>query len=671
MKTPHIFLLAAIGFAALLTAPPRAAQAQDAASLPNDGVISLDPVTVTGTKSGVPVYDSLSGSSVVTRDEMGSRLQPDSTADILRLVPGVTTQAASGDPGLGVNVRGLQDFGRVNVLVDGARQNFQREGHSAKGTFYFDPEMMKSVDVTRGPISSVYGSGAIGGVVSFTTIDAGDILNRGEWIGAKLKTSYETNGRAPLLHGEVAAQPNEALDVLGAATWRSSADYFDGHGEKVPYTAQDLLSGLLKSRIRPADDHEITLSALRVGNEFNSGLSTIYNTRAVADTLTAGYRFTPDLPFWDLSAKIYYASTNVEQTVIEGTPIGGLKSFEIGTTGFDVFNTSRFETGTFFHELTYGGDLFQDRVDTIDTFGTSAQLTPSGVRLVYGSFVQDRIRYKDWLEVIGALRHDFYRLSGNGIVNEGTRLSPKLTVGITPWQPVTFYGTYAEGYRAPSLIETLIEGVHPPPVSAGRFIPNPDLRAEIAHNVEAGVNLRFDSVFAPDDALRMKVSAFHNRVDDYIEQIFTPFPIPGGYQYRNIMQAAIQGVEAEGFYDAGNYYVGLSGHIIEGKNRLTDEELNKVPPNRLTATLGLRTLDGKLEFGTRMTLVGEKKKAEALGFVGDGYAVVDLFASWQVNERMTAGLVVENLLDRRYTEYLNGQPSAGINAKASLSIRLN
>ena len=121
----------------------------------DDTTIDLDAITVTATKAGERVYDSLSPSSVIGRERIETQIQPSSTADVLRLIPSVTTQSAPGDPGIGVNVRGLQDFGRVNVLVDGARQNFQREGHSAKGTFYFDPEMMKSVDVTRGPASSI------------------------------------------------------------------------------------------------------------------------------------------------------------------------------------------------------------------------------------------------------------------------------------------------------------------------------------------------------------------------------------------------------------------------------------------------------------------------------------------------------------------------------------
>jgi hemoglobin/transferrin/lactoferrin receptor protein len=103
-----------------------------------DSVV-LDAITVTASKAGERVYDSLSGSSVLTGAELERTLQPGSTADVLRLVPNVTTQSDGSDPGMGVNIRGLQDFGRVNVLVDGARQNFAREGHRARGQFYFDP----------------------------------------------------------------------------------------------------------------------------------------------------------------------------------------------------------------------------------------------------------------------------------------------------------------------------------------------------------------------------------------------------------------------------------------------------------------------------------------------------------------------------------------------------
>ncbi|WP_112664305.1 TonB-dependent hemoglobin/transferrin/lactoferrin family receptor [Microvirga flavescens] len=669
MPTTRFLGTTAILTAALLATDPVWAQATAPNGEAESTPIVLDQITVTATKAGENVYESLSPSSVLTRDELQSQVQPSSVSDVLRLIPGVTTQVGAGDSGTGVNIRGLQDFGRVNVLVDGARQNFQRQGHAANGTFYFDPEMMKSVDVTRGPVSSIYGSGAIGGVASFTTLDADDVIGEGRLIGARLKTGFETNGSTPVLHGEVATKQG-AFDILGAATWRSAGDYTSGDGRVVRDTAQDLLSGLFKSRIRPADDQELTLSALRIRNTFDGGLSTNYHTDAIADTYTAGYRWTPVSDLWNLSAKVYFTGTDVKQTVNDGIFAGATKSFRIGTTGFDLFNTSRLTTGAFSHEITYGGDFFEDNVKTRDSFGTSDQLTPSGTRLAYGTYLQDKVRYSTWLEVIGGLRYDSYRLSGSGIENDGQRVSPKFTVGVTPWDPITFYGTYAEGYRAPSLNETLIDGFHPPPVSAGRFFPNPDLKPEVAHTVEAGTNLRFNGLLQDTDRLRLKLGVFRNTVDDYIEQVFTPFPIPGGYQYQNIAKAKLHGFEAEGIYDAGTVFLGLGGQIMEGKNAITGDPLNKVPPNRLTTTLGFRLFEERLELGTRVTWVAEKKNAAALGFIGEPYTLVDLFADWNVSENVKAGLVIENLFDVQYTQYLNAQPSPGLNAKAALTVKL-
>ncbi|WP_348273268.1 TonB-dependent receptor plug domain-containing protein [Methylocapsa sp. D3K7] len=61
-----------------------------------------------------------------------------------------STQESQNDPGQSVNIRGLQDFGRVNILVDGARQDYQIFGYNAKGTYYLDPAFVGKTDVKGG-----------------------------------------------------------------------------------------------------------------------------------------------------------------------------------------------------------------------------------------------------------------------------------------------------------------------------------------------------------------------------------------------------------------------------------------------------------------------------------------------------------------------------------------
>ena len=81
----------------------------------------------------------------------------------------------------------------------------------------------------------------------------------------------------------------------------------------------------------------------------------------------------------------------------------------------------------------------------------------------------------------------------------GDRLSPRITVGVSPFRPgplegLQLYGTYAEGYRSPSVTETLISGLHPAGVTFP-FLPNPDLKPETGKTWEFGVNYSPDGVF--------------------------------------------------------------------------------------------------------------------------------------------------------------------------------
>ena len=136
------------------------------------------------------------------------------------------------------------------------------------------------------------------------------------------------------------------------------------------------------------------------------------------------------------------------------------RGYLLDTVGVDVHNTSRFETYDWRHAVTYGLDAFQDKVVTADLRGTSEVTTPGGQRTVSGGFVQWKANYTSLLEVVGALRYDNYQLESATTSSGGDRLSPKITVGLMPTAVLTPYASYAEGYRAPSITETLVNGPH-------------------------------------------------------------------------------------------------------------------------------------------------------------------------------------------------------------------
>ncbi len=635
----------------------------------------LEDITVTATRTAEPVDHTLSGTSVLDRSTIQTQTNPNRPSDFLDLIPGVTTSEQGGDPATSINIRGLQDFGRVNVMVDGARQNFQTSGHNANGAFYIDPEMIRSVDVTRGATATVYGSGAIGGVADFRTLTADDVLSADQVVGGFVKAKYSTNGAEPLGHAEAAGRVGQAFDVVTAGTWSRSTDYRDGNYDRIANSWDDLLSGLAKARYRPTEDQQITASALLYRASFDKGTTTVRSTDATTETYSLGHTWTPlDNDLVDLRSNVYYTTTRTDQTEVAGKNVGSKRSFDVATTGFDVNNTSRFATGAVGHALTYGVDGFFDQVDNTDDENSSNKYTPNGRRSVYGGFVQDQATW-EWLEVISAVRLDGYELTGGKIDNSGGRASPKLTIGVTPVPWITVFGTYAEAYRAPAITETLINGIHPG--VEFEFKPNPNLKPEVAHEFEGGVNLRFDDVLRDGDRVRVKAVAYYNQVDDYIDlksvQIDPPPPPPTPgyyYQYQNVAKAVLWGGEVEAVYDVGFAFAGLSGQIVRGVDQNTGEELASVPPDRLIATLGGRAFDARLVAGTRVSMVAGKNGSLSGWPESPGYTTVDLFASYQLTERISANLNFDNIFNRQYTQYLDLSASPRFNARLAVGIKL-
>ena len=205
------------------------------------------------------------------REQQLEQILPKRLSDIFVATPGVFFQDRGDNPATAVNIRGLQDFGRVAVVVDGARQNFQRTGHTANGEFFLDSELLAAADVVRGPTANIYGSGAIGGVVSFRTKDVEDILRPGERWGAVGRTEFGTNQVRGLasLFGAVRVNPN--VEFIAGGSYRGQSDYKDGNNEVVANSWQKVGSALGKLTFRPADGHEVKVGGTFQDFEYNFG----------------------------------------------------------------------------------------------------------------------------------------------------------------------------------------------------------------------------------------------------------------------------------------------------------------------------------------------------------------------------------------------------------------
>jgi hemoglobin/transferrin/lactoferrin receptor protein len=206
-------------------------------------------------------------------------------------------------------------------------------------------------------------------------------------------------------------------------------------------------------------------------------------------------------------------------------------------------------------------------------------------------------------------------------------------------------------------------------------------------------------VFRAGDSVRGKGTVFTNLVDNFIdleqvgEPILTSFvpgvpnsacpSLPRGlcmpfqpFQYVNVAQARLSGVELESGYDWGAGFATFEGSAINGKNLETGMSLATVPPYRASATLGFRFLDDRsLVVGARFTAVGASPKNVPTATDGGGplptagYGLVDLFASYAYNDRVSANFSVNNLLNREYTQFLNIEPNPGLTVKGGITIK--
>jgi hemoglobin/transferrin/lactoferrin receptor protein len=626
-----------------------------------DRVTLLDRITISATRIKEAVIDALAAESSIDEVEL-ERIQPDTAADIFRTTPGVAASMNGDDPATAINIRGLQQYGRVVVTLDGARQDYWRVGHGS-GSFYVEPELIKEATVIRGPVSNAYGSGSIGGVVSFETKDAGDFLRSDETWALSQRLGYETNGDGYTASTTGAYRFSEDADIIGNIVYRDRDAYEDGNGDEVPWTGEKVTSGYFKMTLRPADGHEIKLGAIVQGyNDYITGSSgstsptlSRYDADTSNQTYTASYTWQPDdNPLIDLEANVYYNRTRADQSQVwPPASIGNFRYYDVSTTGFNIRNSSRFDAGNMAHTITYGVDYYYlEGSSDASHFG-------AGEQQGYGGFLQWQGDYSNWLQLIAAIRYDGYQLDGEtrtvppvDASISGSRWSPRLTIGITPVTGFQIYGTYAEGYRAPGLQDVFRGGgAHG---SGDSYIPNLLLKPETARSWEAGVNLKYDDVFIAGDRLRAKLNFFYTDVDDYIDVDLTTVPRTA----INIGDARLKGFEAEGIYDYGWGFVNLSGALIDAKilnGVYAGQPLNNTPLDRFSATLGFRAFEDKLTFGAQYLSVGkitrtDRSHPDDPPEEDDGFDLVNVFANWQINDNLKLDFGIDNLFNEAYTD---------------------
>jgi hemoglobin/transferrin/lactoferrin receptor protein len=609
-----------------------------------DGVTQLAPIVIKGGRRassgsgyrGTPdwVYEEPASVSVISREAIQS--SPARNArDLLDTAAGVYANRSEGqNPGVTVNIRGLQDQNRVVTMIDGARQNFQRNGHGSTQRTYVETAFIREIDVEKSGTSGVGGAGALGGSVNFRTVEADDLIEDGRQWGGEANATVGTNEFQFDGASMAAVRLSDSFSVLGGISHKKIGAYDIGengdiklydssvHDGAAIFTGQDSYSYLLKAEAELTDDLDTSLTWLRNDSDFSQGS---YNNdgdldedtqQVLNDTLTSSLHWDPDSELIDLNARLWYNHTRNREKRYgsaindDGFPV----NYALGTLGFSIDNTSRFDTSAGSLSLNYGVEAFFDRGKTetledyflngVDMTATYTGTTPSGDRDVYSAFANATFEHDDWLMAQAGLRYDYYNLSGdaslyglevktidnrrcrlyfpNGVTcriwtgtidrvtvypenvipvdNSDGALLPSAMLAVKPVDWLQPFAKYSRSFRPPTIMETFLTGGHPG-VNLVENAPNPDLVAEEGNTFELGVNTTTDGLLSADDSVRLKAVGFYREIENYIA-LGTVHRAETGRDYASYVNVdgttRMKGIELEASYDAGKWYAGLS-----------------------------------------------------------------------------------------------------------------
>lgn len=619
--------------------------------------------------------------------------QASTISELFNQVPGVNNAGGERLTGQSFNIRGIgtgaaSDESKIIVTVDGAVKFHEQY---RVGSFFSDPELYKSVEVLRGPASStLYGSGAFGGVVNFTTKDPDDFIREGQTAAIRLKSQYETNigGVMTSVIGAYAFSDQTSLLLNG--NYRQSQNAIGGSGNTIGGTEAASLSGLAKLVHKFGDANEQVFKASYQQwqsnaddtkyDQVSSSFATGTVDRDVIDqTLVFSYENpASDNPFLDLKANLSYSNTKVEQSDATGS---GSQLYEDGEHAYRTWsakleNTFEAEGDLFQNFLTVGTQLsHQTRV--AETTSGAIGYHPEGTDAKLGLFVQDELIVADKLTFIPGVRFDFARLDPDGSISGASTqndvsISPKIAAMFELNDTFSVFGSIAHTERMPTLDELFSTSARAGAVKT----PSLGLKKEKSNNYEIGFSADVNDLVSEGDSFKVKTTGFYNDLKDLIE---TNSGNNVSY-YKNVGEARILGFEVEGAYEAEYAFASFAFSRLFGENMVDKKKLNSVPAMMLDLTLGARLPDRNISFGWNGQFAGTKRTdvtdrfGNPVGETYAGYSVHNLFASWKPDEGHLQGWELRasagNIFDKKYRSSFSGDEGKGRNFKLTVSKEL-
>jgi vitamin B12 transporter len=604
-------------------------------------------IVVTGTMLDSELENSGSSVSVLTGQELKDG-QYRNALNAIRQLPGVDVVQSGGNGGnAGVFLRGGNSEHTL-VLLDGIELNNPATANRSFNLANLTLENIDRIEVVRGPQSTVYGSDAMGGVINLISKKAAK--------GVKANISSEAGSYNSFTQIGNVSYGGDKFDVSTGITRQdiggiSSADARYGNKEQDDYQNTSLSNRL---RFEPLKGYEAT--------------NTLRYTRSHSNLDNGGGAGFDDPNRWirneefftrgDISAKYlsdtltpsaYIAYTRHSLDDVNSPDSNSIELLNSNYSGdiVTVGSRAKWAPNESFNAVL-GAETQGERASS--SYRSDGAFGPFEDNL-YGTgartnsfYLESRALYNQKAYIDAGVRHDNHSIFGD-------RTTFKVAPAVHISDSIKLRGSVGTGFKAPSLVQLYS--------SYG----NKDLKAETVTGWDVGVDQEIVK-----DTLTGTLTFFNNSYDELIT--FSP----STFVLENISKAATHGIEVGSNWeicDALSMRVAYT--YTDTENDTTGESLLRRPRNKNSLTIVYKPTD-RFRAQVQWRLYSSRFDSDfnayppqrvALG----GYGLVDIAASYKLNQTLELFSRIDNLFDQEYQEVL-GYGAMGAAAYAGLKVDL-
>ncbi|MEQ1621529.1 MAG: TonB-dependent receptor, partial [Methylococcales bacterium] len=662
-----------------------------------DETLTLQTMQVTAGRSTIDSFNVPTAITVIDQDDIEKQV-PQILPDLLRGQTGVFVQETT--PGQGIPIiRGLKGS-EVLYLVDGMRlSNAIFRNSPNQYTAMLDPFNVESIEVLRGPSSSLYGGDAMGGVVQVMTPTPR--FYGSEWqSNAAFDNSYASAENAFQTHMKLSAG-NEKLAVLGGFGYQDFDDRVAGGGEEQAHSSFKSWASNSKVIYHPNNAHELLLDMqyynqpktprydeLMPGyGQTNPSSSVFYFEPNERLFLHGRYRYTHNTPLFD-SLEFHAAHqriTDDRRARDFGDSIETRERNASLLTGFTVQAALAHWPRS---QLVYGFEFYHDEVDSrrfdtdinTGTASTEKSRFPNASTMdSYALYGNETLQLGERLQFMLGTRYSHYHTilapadRGVGARLDHDDVTGNVGLSYLLIDGLKFVSNFGRGFRPPNVFDLGTLGSRP---GNRHNIANPALTPETLLTWDGG--FKFQNRVWQAEAI-----GFVTDYRDKITSVLTGDKIAGRdvVQNQNVNKVKLYGVEfGARFFASDQLELFSSVNYTLGDETFTDGKslpADRIPP--LNGRFGLHYtlmptlwIESYTRFASRQNrLSGRDRDDPRINPAGTaGWATLNLRAGWKPHENWALQLSLENLLDKNYREHGSGIDATGVNVIASLHMTL-